>query len=58
MAYENYVHDLLYLRSGSLSDLTLNFEGKTWQIHKTLAICQSRWFQKALTSGLEVRAGP
>jgi hypothetical protein len=28
---------------------------KTWQIHKPLTICHSKWFQKAFTSGLEVR---
>jgi hypothetical protein len=55
MAFENYVRDLSYLISGDLSDLTLNFGGKTWQVHKALAICHSKWFQKALTSGLKVR---
>lgn len=55
MAYENYVRDLSYLLSGQLSDLTLNFGDKTWQIHKALTVCHSKWFQKALTSGLKVR---
>ncbi|KAK7178268.1 BTB/POZ domain-containing protein [Paraphaeosphaeria sporulosa] len=53
MAFECYVHDLSYLQSGSLSDLTLNFGEKSWQVHKALAICHSKWFQKALTSGLK-----
>lgn len=54
MAFENYVRDVSYLLSGQLSDLTLNFGQKTWRIHKALTICHSKWFQKALTSGLKV----
>ncbi|KAF9730209.1 hypothetical protein PMIN04_012258 [Paraphaeosphaeria minitans] len=53
MAFKSYVRDLSYLQSGSLSDLTLNFGEKSWQIHKALAVCHSKWFQKALTNGLE-----
>ncbi|KAH6134222.1 hypothetical protein HBI68_247100 [Parastagonospora nodorum] len=53
MDHENYIRDLSYLLSGKLSDLTLNFGSKTWQIHKALAVCHSKWFQKALTGGLE-----
>ncbi|KAF1365200.1 hypothetical protein EJ07DRAFT_161285 [Lizonia empirigonia] len=49
MALQNYIRDLSYLLSGKLSDLTLNFGGKTWQIHKALPVCHSKWFQKALT---------
>jgi hypothetical protein len=55
MDHENYIRDFSYLLSGKLSDLTLNFGNKTWQIHKALAVCHSKWFQKALTGGLEVR---
>jgi hypothetical protein len=55
MSFENYVRDLFYLKSGAFSDLILKFGEKSWQIHKVLAVCHSDWFQKALTSGLEVR---
>jgi hypothetical protein len=55
MVFEDYVRDLSYLTSGVLSDLTLEFGDKPWQIHKALAVCHSKWFQKALTVGLEVR---
>lgn len=54
MSLENYIRDLSYLLSGDLSDFTLNFESKTWRIHKALTVCHSKWFQKALTGGLEV----
>jgi hypothetical protein len=37
-----------------LSDLTLNFGEKSWQIHKALACCHSKWFQKAVTIGFKV----
>jgi hypothetical protein len=43
MAYhEKFVRNPSYLVSGKLSDLTLNFGSKTWQIHKALigATCQ------------------
>ncbi|KAF2845648.1 hypothetical protein T440DRAFT_493225 [Plenodomus tracheiphilus IPT5] len=53
MAFEDYVRDISYLLSGNLSDLTLNFGDKTWQIHKALTVCHSKWFQKALTSGFK-----
>ncbi|KAJ6279022.1 hypothetical protein J3E71DRAFT_368429 [Bipolaris maydis] len=53
MALENYVRDLSYLTSGNLSDLTLNFGEKSWQIHKALACCHSKWFRKAVTIGFE-----
>ena len=43
-----------YLIDGNLSDLTLIFGEKSWQIHKALACCHSKWFQKAVTSGFEV----
>lgn len=42
-----------YLITGNLSDLTLTFGEKTWHIHKALACCHSKWFQKAVTSGFE-----
>ncbi|KAJ6199969.1 hypothetical protein J3E72DRAFT_238593 [Bipolaris maydis] len=50
---ENYVRDLDYLICGNLSDLTLNFGDKSWQIHKALASCHSKWFRKAITIGFE-----
>ncbi|KAF2457211.1 hypothetical protein BDY21DRAFT_386018 [Lineolata rhizophorae] len=53
MALKNYVHDLSNLKSGNLSDLTLNFGNKSWQIHKALACCHSEWFRKAVTIGFE-----
>jgi hypothetical protein len=54
MGVEDYIRDISYLLSGTLSDLTLSFGDKTWRIHKALTVCHSKWFQKALTSGLEV----
>ncbi|CAO2656526.1 Nn.00g053290.m01.CDS01 [Neocucurbitaria sp. VM-36] len=54
MAAEDFIRDLSeYLRSGNLSDLTLNFGEKSWQTHKALACCHSKWFHKAVTSGFE-----
>ncbi|RMZ69840.1 BTB POZ domain-containing [Pyrenophora seminiperda CCB06] len=54
MAAENFINDLSrYLFAGNLSDLTLAFGEKTWQIHKALACCYSTWFQKAVTSGFK-----
>jgi len=43
-----------YLTSGKLSDLTLKLGEKNWQIHKAIACCHSKWFDKAVTSGYEV----
>lgn len=40
--------------AGNLSDLTLKFGEKSWQIHKALACCHSKWFQKAVTIGFKV----
>ncbi|KAF2818317.1 hypothetical protein CC86DRAFT_399334 [Ophiobolus disseminans] len=54
MAAENFIHDLSgYLFAGNLSDLTLNFGEKSWQIHRALACCHSIWFQKAVNIGFE-----
>ncbi|KAF2007552.1 hypothetical protein P154DRAFT_414539, partial [Amniculicola lignicola CBS 123094] len=54
IAAENFIHDLSgYLFAGNLSDLTLTFGEKSWQIHKALACCHSTWFQKAVTIGFE-----
>ncbi|KAJ6197805.1 hypothetical protein J3E72DRAFT_419432 [Bipolaris maydis] len=54
MAAENFIHDLSgYLFTGNLSDLTLTFGEKSWQIHKALACCHSTWFQKAVTTGFK-----
>ncbi|KAH7079102.1 hypothetical protein BKA63DRAFT_531809 [Paraphoma chrysanthemicola] len=54
MAAEDFIHDLSkYLLAGNLSDLTLNFGEKSWQIHKALACCHSVWFQKAVNIGFE-----
>ncbi|EDU44795.1 predicted protein [Pyrenophora tritici-repentis Pt-1C-BFP] len=49
MAAENFIRDLSkYLFAGNLSDLTLTFGEKSWQIHKALACCHSTWFEKAV----------
>ncbi|KAH8730762.1 hypothetical protein GQ44DRAFT_699808 [Phaeosphaeriaceae sp. PMI808] len=54
MATENFIRDLSgYLIPGNLSDLTLTFGEKSWQIHKALACSHSKWFQKAVTIGFE-----
>lgn len=55
MSFEKYVRDLIYLRSGAFSDLCLKLGEKSWQIHKVLAVCHSKWFEKNLTIGMEVR---
>jgi hypothetical protein len=55
MSFEKYVRDLVYLRSGAFSDLVLKFGEKSWQTHKVLAVCHSKWFEKNLTCGMEVR---
>ncbi|KAF1828723.1 hypothetical protein BDW02DRAFT_593086 [Decorospora gaudefroyi] len=48
MAAKEFIHVLSeYLIAGNLSDLTLTFGEKSWQIHKALACCHSTWFQKA-----------
>ena len=52
MAFEDYIRDFSYLLSGDLSDLTLNFGSKTWQVHKALTVCHSKWFQKPLLADL------
>ncbi|KAF2177164.1 hypothetical protein K469DRAFT_604387, partial [Zopfia rhizophila CBS 207.26] len=43
-----------YLIASNLSDLTLTFSEKSWQIHKALTYCHSKWFQKAVTIGFEL----
>ncbi|KAF2690381.1 hypothetical protein K458DRAFT_459578 [Lentithecium fluviatile CBS 122367] len=53
MALESFVRDLSSLRTGILSDLVLHFGEKSWNIHRAIACCHSKWFQKALTVGLE-----
>ncbi|KAH7078407.1 hypothetical protein FB567DRAFT_135069 [Paraphoma chrysanthemicola] len=54
MAAQDFIHDLSkYLFAGNLSDLTLNFGEKSWQIHKAIACCHSVWFQKAVNIGFE-----
>ncbi|CAN9091547.1 unnamed protein product [Alternaria alternata] len=54
MAAENFILDLSkYLFAGNLSDLTLTFGEKSWQIHKALACCHSTWFEKAVNSGFK-----
>ncbi|KAF2275229.1 uncharacterized protein EI97DRAFT_81740 [Westerdykella ornata] len=52
--HKNYIRDLSeYLTAGNLSDLTVTFGEKRWQIHKALACCHSKWFHKALTAGFK-----
>ncbi|PVH93438.1 hypothetical protein DM02DRAFT_661971 [Periconia macrospinosa] len=54
MAAANYVRDLSeYLKAGNLSDLTLIFGEKKWSIHKALVCSHSKWFQKAVTIGMQ-----
>lgn len=55
MSFEKYVGDLAYLRSGAFSNLELKFRERSWQIHKILAVYHSKWLEKNLTIGMEVR---
>lgn len=43
------------LHSDKYSDLTLEFEGKSWNIHKIIVCRQSEWFDKAISEGFKVR---
>ncbi|KAH7410422.1 hypothetical protein DE146DRAFT_742876 [Phaeosphaeria sp. MPI-PUGE-AT-0046c] len=54
MAAKDFIHDLSeYLLVGNLSDLTLIFGEKSWQIHKAIACCHSKWFRNAVKPGFE-----
>jgi len=54
MAAENFIHDIsTYLADGNLSDLTLTFGEKSWQVHKAFVCSHSKWFQKAITGNFK-----